>query len=127
MQVKVGDSVLVAGNAVRDAEYKLVGEKNSPMCLFSLAVGKREDTTTIFVNCKAWRNNADYAAGIRKGDSVMAIGKIEEREYNDKTYKTLVADWLNYIGESAVTAVVISKAESAGFAELPDDDGELPF
>ena len=125
MQVKVGDSVLVAGNAVRDAEYKLVGEKNSPMCLFSLAVGKREDTTIIFVNCKAWRNNADYAAGIRKGDSVMAIGKIEEREYNDKTYKTLVADWLNYIGGDVEAAQTNTDGGNT-FAEL-DDDGDLPF
>ena len=48
MQVNFGGAVCVAGTCTKDAELKYVGEKQTPMCTFSLAVGKRQDTTTIF-------------------------------------------------------------------------------
>jgi len=78
MQGKIGDSVIVAGTATKDAAVRRVGAKNSVLCSFSLAVGKAKDTTTIFANCNAWRGLGEYASEIRKGDSVCVIGKIEE-------------------------------------------------
>ena len=89
MQVNFGGAVCVAGTCTKDAELKYVGEKQTPMCTFSLAVGKRQDTTTIFANCKAWRSLAVQASQVHKGDSVFAVGEIEENEYNGKTYRTL--------------------------------------
>ena len=41
MQVNFGGAVSVAGICTKDAELKYVGEKQTPMCTFSLAVGKR--------------------------------------------------------------------------------------
>ena len=93
MQVNFGGAVCVAGTCTKDAELKYVGEKKTPMCTFSLAVGKRQDTTTIFANCKAWRSLAVQASQVHKGDSVFAVGTIEENEYNGKTYKNLVMDY----------------------------------
>ena len=94
MQTKLGESVLVVGKATKDAEYKLVGAKESPVCSFGLNVGKRQDTTTIFVNCKAWYKWAEYAKNICKGDDVLVIGHTESREYNGKTYTDLIAEWV---------------------------------
>ena len=133
------DTWICTGIATKDAELKCVGEKQSALCTFSLACGKRPDTTTIFANCKAWRGVAELAATIRKGDSVCCVGKIEEREYNGKTYSTLVCEWLNVAKLTAPAPAsklddFLSRAASAGVdvhvtdGELEEEDGDaLPF
>ena len=132
MQGNLGDAVSVAGICTKDAELKYVGEKKTPMCTFSLAVGKRQDTTTIFANCKAWRSLAVQASQVHKGDSVFAVGEIEENEYNGKTYKNLVMDYfgiqpkVDYAGGEQVK----SESEIRSALAIPGEpinDGELPF
>ena len=122
----------VAGTCTKDAELKYVGEKQTPMCTFSLAVGKRQDTTTIFANCKAWRSLAVQASQVHKGDSVFAVGKIEENEYQGKTYKNLVMDYfgiqpkVDYAGGEQVK----SESEIRSALAIPGEpinDGDLPF
>lgn len=132
------DTWMAVGNATKDAELKYVGEKQSAMTTFSLACGKRPDTTTIFANCKAWRGVAELAAGITKGDAVCCVGKIEEREYNGKTYSTLVCEWLN-VAKPQITAGkeslgnFLTRAASAGMdvhvldGEMEESDDALPF
>ena len=132
MQGNLGDAVSVAGICTKDAELKYVGEKKTPMCTFSLAVGKRQDTTTIFANCKAWRSLAVQASQVHKGDSVFAVGTIEENEYNGKTYKNLVMDYfgiqpkVDYEGGEQVH----SEGEIRSALAIPGEpinDGDLPF
>ena len=132
MQGNLGDAVSVAGICTKDAELKYVGEKQTPMCTFSLAVGKRQDTTTIFANCKAWRSLAVQASQVHKGDSVFAVGTIEENEYQGKTYKNLVMDYfgiqpkVDYAGGEQVH----SEGEIRSALAIPGEpinDGELHF
>ncbi len=132
MQGNLGDAVSVAGICTKDAELKYVGEKKTPMCTFSLAVGKRQDTTTIFANCKAWRSLAVQASQVHKGDSVFAVGTIEENEYNGKTYKNLVMDYFGVQPKVEYEAGEQVKSESEIRSALaipgePINDGELPF
>ena len=133
MQIKLPDGFIeVIGRATGDAELKIVGEKQTPMCTFSLAVGKNPDTTTKFANCKAWRNDALYAAGIKKGCSVRAAGKVEEREYNGKQYKTLTCEWLNFVPQmDAASIPVTPPAQKTTPAENTlkevDAGDDLPF
>lgn len=135
MQTKFSDgSVGVAGKVTKDAEVKRVGDKQSLVASFSIIAGKRKDTTTIFVNCKAWRELAEYAAQIKKGDAVFAIGQIESREWNGKTYEDLKCVWLNIAkaGSSVMPYAVPEAAPSApiyaDFTEIEDDDeNPLPF
>ena len=136
MQVNFGGAVCVAGTCTKDAELKYVGEKKTPMCTFSLAVGKRQDTTTIFANCKAWRSLAVQASQVHKGDSVFAVGTIEENEYNGKTYKNLVMDYfgvqpkVEYSGGEQVHSEsdIRNALSDGGFTENPEaGDGDLPF
>ena len=124
---------MAVGNVTRDAQMRAVGEKQTPVTAFSLACGKRKDTTTIFVECKAWRELAKCAATLRKGDNVCAIGKIEEREYNGKTYKDLVCDWLwGAVPNSSATPyqpMPTPSARTTTFGAMMDADtyGETPF
>lgn len=138
MQTKIGDSVLVVGKAIKDAEYKRVGSKDSPVTSFSLNVGKRKDTTTIFVNCKAWYALAEHSFNISKGDTVIVIGHTEEREYNGKTYVDLIAEWLNVVsdgdlvntapnGKPMHSAIQTDNSQNGMFTELDEGDGDLPF
>jgi single-strand binding family protein len=104
MQCKLSDgSVMVQGTCTKDAEFVIRGENHTHITNFSLAVGKNKDTTTIFANCKAFGRLANIAAGIRKGDSVLAVGKTKSREYNGKTYTDLLCDWIGYAGMDSET------------------------
>lgn len=124
-----GGYFLVVGNATKDAELRHVGEKEYVLTGFSLAAGKREDTTTIFVNCKAWRRLGEYAAGIQKGDAVLCIGREDTNEYNGKTYTDLVCEFVDYTGAGSVGMPPATSldGEDVGFTELSDDDSDLPF
>ena len=132
MQVNFGGAVCVAGTCTKDAELKYVGEKQTPMCTFSLAVGKRQDTTTIFANCKAWRSLAVQASQVHKGDAVFAVGTIEENEYQGKTSKNLVMDYfgiqpkVEYSGGEQVHSEGDIRSALAIPVE-PINDGDLPF
>lgn len=131
-QVKFPDgSILVCGNAVKDAEFKTVGQKNSRLCKIGLMVGQRPDTTKIFVNVVAWHDLAACLALARKGDSVVVWGRLTEpREYNGKTYQDLQADWLDVASVHAVASEPSggqAPAEHPNMNELDGDDGDLPF
>ena len=135
MQIASNGMALVAGYAIKDAELKHVGAKNSALCECCLNVGKRKDTTTIFSNCKIWYENAYYAANIKKGDMVIAAGRLESREYNGKTYTDLICDYVDFVpkpsegcnGEDEpVKSDGDIRSALAGDGELASD-GDLPF
>lgn len=88
---------MVVGYVPKDAELKKVGQNNSSKTSFSIKAsektlpdGKKEAQWT---NCVAWHEMARICAGFKKGDVVMAVGRIESREYNGKTYKDLVVEF----------------------------------
>ena len=124
-----GGYFLVVGNATKNAELRHVGDNGYALTSFSVAAGKREDTTTIFVNCKAWRRLGEYAGGIQKGDAVLCVGKENTHEYNGKQYTDLICDFVDYVGAGSVgVPPAVSLADpGAGFTELPEDDSDLPF
>ena len=131
-QVKFPDgSVMVCGNATRDAELKTVGEKNTTVCKTGLAIGKHKDTTTIFVNVVAWRGLAHVLANVRKGDAVAVWGRMTEpREYNGKTYQDLQADWIGVASAGSASAPpppAYKPQDTGAFTELPEDVPVLPF
>lgn len=128
-------TIIIAGMCGRDAELRLVGEKQSRVCSVGLAVGKRPPAApgakaeTIWCEVKSWHNLASILSQTRKGDSVFAIGRIESREHNGKTYKELVAEFLSVASLNCVAASPATMQPPADqFTELADgDDGELPF
>lgn len=128
------ESLLIVGTAGRDAEVRRVGDRSIPRCLFSLAVGKNVDTTTEWINCIAWRNLAIAAGDIQKGNTVMAIGKMEDHEYNGQIYSNLVLEYLSIVGNktkpvsrsSAGNGVPVQDTDGNRYSDLNGND-ELPF
>ena len=83
MQIKNGDNMLVCGILPRDAEYLTVGAKSTPLCKFSIKAGEVNDSA-IWQNCIVWFDKASYAALFKKGDTILACGKIETRTYTKR-------------------------------------------
>lgn len=139
MQVKLpGGWVMVCGHCSKDGELQRVGEKQSRLCKVGVAVDKRPDPenpsgkpVNVWANVTAWHDLASVLARVKKGDSILVIGRVKSREYEGKEYKDLEADW---IGVSALPPAASNSSHydapvPAGdqFTELDDDDGELPF
>lgn len=134
MQARMPDgSVIVAGTCGRDGEYKLIGEKQTPKAKVSVAVGKQEyangEKTTVWANVVAWRGLADVLAGARKGDAILAIGRVSTREYNGKTYSDLNAEFVSITrtAQAQQPASPPPPMENPMEGLEPVEDDELPF
>lgn len=128
---------LLCGNATRSAEDRPVNGNNHAQV--GIAAVERKDGTTTFINLNGWRGNYRDVLSIRKGDCILAVGELKEREYNGKKYYDLDADFVARSGaglsssgrDMAADPAFTPAAEGVtvsgpGFAEL-EDDGELPF
>ena len=121
-------NVIMAGNATKNADVRMVGENQSTaMTTFSLAVGKRKDESTIFVDFVAFRKAADYASSIMKGDTVFVVGRVQERTYTnkdgeEKTSKNVLCDYINIMRSDSI-AVSNHSFTSADIVQLLNDSG----
>jgi single-stranded DNA-binding protein len=92
---------------------------------FSIA-GAYENKETTWVNCKAWGDLVDVAVLLAKGDCAIVTGRVEERDYDGKHYKDLIADCIIGMNHGAMDAREPDAPECAPSMPTGDDD-ELPF
>lgn len=95
------NKVILAGRLTADVELKMTPSGVS-VCSFTLAINRKYSTDgkqqTDFINCKAWRNTAEFIARyFKKGSALCISGSIEVRSWTDsnnqKRYATeVVAD-----------------------------------
>ena len=128
---------LVCGNATRDAESKMAGDKK--LSTVGIAAAKKKNGETVYININGWRGLYREVLCVKKGDSILAVGRLKDREYNGKTYYDLDADFVCKSGAGLVGAVSASASAAGetgqedahgdddGFAEIEEGDGELPF
>jgi single-stranded DNA-binding protein len=117
---------VAAGSACNNKGIKEFGGDNR-VCEFSISLGKDADGNRQYVTIKAWRMLAEVAASIKQGEPVFVVGRHEERDYNGKTYKAIVAD---YIGVTRVGAAQdgFQQVNDPGLPDgFKDDGGELPY
>ena len=135
--------ITIMGRLTRDPEMRST-QNGAAVANFTLAVerdfkadgGAKE---TDFIECVAWRNTAEFVSKyFTKGRMAVVSGRLQLRKYKDKdgnnrTVAEVVADNV-YFADS-------KKEETNGgydtpapdnfpansFADLPDDDDELPF
>lgn len=128
---------LFSGYISKNAAVKTVGEKNTPVCEFSVNCGKKDNGDAIFINCKAWRDLAGVFSELMKGDSFCGIGREKKREYNGKTYTDIELEWGNspmLCGGPAEPeqaapkpASYASASPDPSWSSMEDVGGELPF
>lgn len=128
-------SFVICGYVAKDAELKHVGEKKSSLCTWSVKVSEKNGNKGAnWTNCKAWHSAARFAANIKKGDTVLCIGKIEANEHEGVTYKNLVCEYISIMGKSnsaasAAPPSTVIDPETVDLNEFEEilSDGEVPF
>ena len=118
-----------AGTATKDAEYKEIGNNGTPLASFSLAVNRfGANVPAIYLDCKAFGATlANRAIQIKKGDMVRVDGFIEEREHNEKTYKSLNCQFVDILPKLTAMQNVPQSAPVDDFTDMDLSDDLLPF
>ena len=109
------------------------------VCSFTIAVDRYSngERKADFINCVAWRQNAENIAKFFKKGSMIAInGSIQTRQYQDKdtgknrTAFEVLVDRFYFTGSATNTQPQnndFSTAALDGFAPEATDEGDLPF
>lgn len=121
---------MVCGYVSRDAEVTRT-KNGGAFTRWSVAAAKQKqpDGTeqTMWTSCQSFRS---IAATIKKGDTVLAVGRIETSEHNGKTYKNLVCEFVQIMQKAAPPQKpeesISAENDLSEFEEILDD-GEVPF
>ncbi len=143
------NKVFIMGRLCKDPELRHT-QSGTAVASFSLAVDRdfkdkqTGEKTTDFIDCVAWRGTAEFVSRFfSKGRMAVVVGALqirawEDKEGNKRRTAEVIAENV-YFGDSkrdpldklADDSAPVSYPSSAGspgeFAELTEDDGELPF
>ncbi len=139
------NKIILMGRLTRDPELRHT-QQGTPVASFTLAVdrdlkGQNGERATDFIDCVAWRGTADMVSKyFTKGRMAIAVGRLQLRDWTDRDGNKrraaeVIVDQV-YFGEPKREGDGGNYAQApanygvpAGdqFAELPDDDGDLPF
>ena len=82
------NNVTLVGRTTKDIELRKT-QNGKSVANFTLAVNrifKTDDQTADFINVVTWNHSADFAARyVDKGDLIGVTGRIQTRNYEDKT------------------------------------------
>lgn len=148
--------ITLMGRLVRDPELRRT-QNGTPVVSFTLAVdrdfGAREgEKQTDFIDIVAWRNTAEFVSRyFTKGRMAVVSGRLQIRDWTDRDggkrrSAEVIADNI-YFGDSkrdqapsgdyaapsggqqygGYTGGYTSPVTTSDFAEIDDDDGDLPF
>ncbi len=143
------NKVFLQGRLVADPELRKT-QQGTPVASYRLAVDrgyKSKDPNAQnadFVNVVSWRNTAEFVSRyFTKGRMMLVEGRLQMRDYTDKDGNRRVAAEVVtdnvYFCDSRKDESGTSSgggygppsgsggASDGGFAELSDNDGELPF
>ena len=150
------NKIILMGRLTRDPELRRT-QTGTPVASFSLAVDRdfkdrnTGERTTDFIDCVAWRQTGEFVSRyFTKGRMAIVEGRLQIRPWTDKDGNNrrsaeVVADNI-YFGDSkrdsagdmggysapAYTAPAGGYSApvgggSSGFAEIDEEDGDLPF
>lgn len=134
--------VAIMGRMTTDPELKTTQSGISVMS-FSVAVNrnytKDGERQTDFINCVAWRNNAEFISKyFAKGQMIAIKGNLQQRNYTDKdgnkrTAYDVVVEQASFCGSknessSAQTEhTSFSNVDINDFDEISTNDEDMPF
>lgn len=127
------------GRMTRDPEIRRTNG-GTAVTSFTLAVDRdfksNGEKETDFIDVVAWRNTAEFVSKyFSKGCMAIVEGRLQIRDWTDKNGNKrrtaeVIADNV-YFGDSKRENKVENKEEpeykQADFAEISEEDGELPF
>ena len=123
------------GRMTKDPEIRRTNG-GTAVTSFTLAVDRDFKTNgekeTDFIEVVAWRNTAEFVSKyFSKGRMAIVEGRLQIREWTDKSGNKrrtaeVVADNV-YFGDSKKENMEAPEYKQADFAEISEEDGELPF
>lgn len=120
-------NLTITGNLTADPELRVTNSGVS-VAQFSVAStprvkvnGEWQDGETVFLRVSVWRDLAEGAADeLRKGDSVIVVGKLKQRSYEKDGQKRSVYE---IDGESVGKSVRAKKnRDGGGYSQQPARD-----
>lgn len=132
------NKAIIGGRLTADVELKVTPNGVS-VCTFSVAVNHKvargAEQKTDFIECVAWRNNAEFISKhFGKGSSILIVGNIQKRSWTDnngnkRSATELHVDEACFVdskNDGAGSSGGVVYGDTSNFEELADDD-ELPF
>lgn len=146
------NKAILMGRLTSDPEMRQT-QSGVSCARFTIAINRRfQREETDFINCVAWRQNADFICKyFTKGNMIAVVGSIQTRTWEGqdgkKNYATeVVVDEAHFTGSKSESGMVqsnnyqnIGQAPAAkdspieddfsamGFSEMDAADGDLPF
>ena len=133
------NKIIIMGRLTRDPELRRTGS-GTAVTSMTLAVDRdfksqSGEKETDFIDVVAWKNTAEFVSKyFTKGRMAVVEGRLQVRDWTDKdgnkrrAYEA-VADHV-YFGDSKPAESAPSytpQGLSGDFAEIGEEDGELPF
>ncbi|MFF0613251.1 single-stranded DNA-binding protein [Nocardia tengchongensis] len=125
-----GETTLtIIGNLTADPIVRFMNDTGDAVVNFTVASTPRvfdakskqwKDGAALFLRCTQWREAGEHVAdSLSKGDRVIVVGKLSQREYTDRdgvkrTVMELVADEVGTSLKYAVARPVRSKNRNGG-------------
>lgn len=123
----------LTGRITKDPELRTTSNGTS-VCSFTVAVDRPNVRDTVdFIDCVAWRTSAEFVSKyFKKGDGIEVEGHITTRSYEDKNGNKrkaveVVSDSVFFPKGKKRQDGDAYEPQTEGFAEIDDDDSELPF
>ena len=142
--------ITIMGRLTKDPELRRTGN-GTAVASFPIACDRdfsnkeSGEKETDFIDCVAWSSTAKFLEKyFSKGRMIVVSGRLQKRNYTDKDgnkrYATEVVAENVYFGDSkkqethtgfipndAVPNAYTTNTPASDFAELDDDDAQLPF
>lgn len=136
------NKIVLMGRLTRDPELRRTGS-GTAVTSFSLAVDRdfksqSGEKETDFIDIVAWKSTAEFVSRyFTKGRMAVVEGRLQIRDWTDKDGSKrrtaeVVADNV-YFGDSRTSegsnapAYATPTNKNSDFAEIGEEDGELPF
>lgn len=134
------NKIILMGRLTRDPELRHTGS-GTAVASFSLAVDRdfknqSGEKETDFIDIVAWRNTAEFVSKyFSKGRMAVVEGRLQIRDWTDKEggkrrSAEVIAESV-YFGdskkESSGSSYAAPSSTDQDFAEIGEEDGELPF
>ena len=131
------NSTILMGRLTAAPELKTTNN-NISVCAFTVAVDRAyqaqgQERQTDFINCVAWRNNADFISRyFTKGQMIAIQGSIQTRNYEDKngnkrTAVEVIVDRASFCGSKNENASNNAQADISSPDEADAINDDLPF
>lgn len=135
------NKIILVGRLTNEPDLKLLPGGGTAVTTFTLAVDrpfkdKDGNKQTDFINCVAWRKNAETIANyVKKGHRLGVVGSLQTRNYEKDGVK-------HYITEVLVESIEFLQGKSEGQQTAPskngtpksepvydpiEDDSDIPF